>query len=55
MFAGCQPEGEDLLHLVVVLDRGVKELSVLGVSLRRNRADRLVTMAMVHRLELLVC
>ena len=36
MIASCQPKGEDLLHLVVVLDGRVEELYILGVVLREK-------------------
>ena len=34
MLPSCQPEGEDVLHLAVVLDGCVEELSVPWVVLR---------------------
>ena len=36
MLASCQPKGEDVLHLFVVLNECVEELNVFGVVLRKK-------------------
>ena len=49
MLPGCQPKGEDVLHLVVVLDGCVEELRVFGVILRKKHTVVSREKAMVDR------